>query len=182
MPPADLVIRAFEPADWPGVADLWAQPLVQRNTLQLPLQSRDAARRRIESVPEGRQRLLALRGELVVGLASVQSNPRWRQRHVGDIGLMVHDAHHRQGIGSALLAALLELADQWLGLARLQLTVYADNAAALALYQKFGFALEGTLRWHALRDGAYVDSCSMARLRPSPTGGPGAPDATPRRI
>ncbi len=182
MPPTDLVIRAFEPADWPGVADLWAQPLVQRNTLQLPLQSRDAARRRIESVPEGRQRLLALRGELVVGLASVQPNPRWRQRHVGDIGLMVHDAHHRQGIGSALLAALLELADQWLGLARLQLTVYADNAAALALYQKFGFEIEGMLRWHALRDGAYVDSCSMARLRPSPVGGPDAPDATPRRI
>jgi putative acetyltransferase len=46
------------------------------------------------------------------------------------------------------------------------LQVYTDNVAALALYRKFGFDREGTLRAHALRDGRFVDSHLMARLHP----------------
>ena len=36
---------------------------------------------------------------------------------------------------------------------------------AFLMYQKFGFEIEGTHRNHAFRDGLYVDSYSMARLR-----------------
>jgi putative acetyltransferase len=59
-----------------------------------------------------------------------------------------------------------DLADRWLPVLRIELTVYVDNAAALALYAKFGFAREGLLRRYALRDGGYVDAYAMARLRP----------------
>jgi hypothetical protein len=38
------------------------------------------------------------------------------------------------------------------------------NAAAIALYEKFGFEMEGTHRRYAFRDGAYVDAYSMARI------------------
>jgi putative acetyltransferase len=71
-------------------------------------------------------------------------------------------------VGSALMAAMCEYADRWVGVLRLELTVYTDNAAAIALYRKFGFQVEGTLRGYALRDGRYVDALAMARLHPSP--------------
>ncbi|MGL6093385.1 MAG: GNAT family N-acetyltransferase, partial [Pseudomonas paracarnis] len=35
------------------------------------------------------------------------------------------------------------------------------------LYRKFGFEVEGRLRDYALRDGMFVDTLSMARLRTS---------------
>jgi putative acetyltransferase len=50
------------------------------------------------------------------------------------------------GIGVGLLSALIDSAEPRLGLTRLQLTVFADNQRAIALYQRFGFAVEGTLR------------------------------------
>ena len=65
------------------------------------------------------------------------------------------------------MAAAVDLADNWLNLTRLELEVYADNAAAIHLYERFGFTYEGTLRQHAFRDGEYVDSNMMGRLRPS---------------
>ena len=40
-----------------------------------------------------------------------------------------------------------------------------DNAAAIALYEKFGFEVEGTHRRLAFRDGEYVAVYSMARLK-----------------
>ena len=63
---------------------------------------------------------------------------------------------------------MCELADGWLNVIRLELTVYTDNKRAIALYKKFGFAVEGTHRAYALRDGRYVDAHCMARLRSKP--------------
>ena len=59
----------------------------------------------------------------------------------------------------------MDLADNWLGLTRLDLRVYVDNAPAIALYNKFGFEIAGTHKRFALRDGKYVDAHVMARLR-----------------
>jgi putative acetyltransferase len=59
------------------------------------------------------------------------------------------------------------LADKWPNLTRLELEVYADNEAAVRLYERYGFEREGTLRQHAFRGGHYVDTYAMARLRPS---------------
>ncbi len=77
----------------------------------------------------------------------------------------VHDSYQGQGIGAALLEAAVTLAERWLAITRLELTVYTDNEPALALYRKFGFEIEGTLRDYAFRDGRYVDAYLMARLR-----------------
>jgi putative acetyltransferase len=63
------------------------------------------------------------------------------------------------------MAAMVELADNWLDLRRIELTVYVDNPAAVHLYEKFGFVIEGTHRDYAFRSGAYVDAYAMARLR-----------------
>ncbi|KPB77289.1 GNAT family acetyltransferase [Pseudomonas cannabina] len=84
---------------------------------------------------------------------------------MGSIGMGVASAWQGKGVGSMLLAAALDVADNWMNLHRVELTVYADNEAAQGLYRKFGFEVEGRLRDYAVRDGVFVDALSMARLR-----------------
>ena len=79
--------------------------------------------------------------------------------------MAVHPDHWGQGVGSALMAAIVDLADNWLALKRVELEVYTDNAAAIHLYEKFGFVLEGTKRKFAFREGEYVDAHVMARVK-----------------
>ncbi len=81
--------------------------------------------------------------------------------------MAVHDKCQGQGIGTALMEAAIELADKWLNLVRLELTVYTDNEPAIKLYQKFGFKIEGTLERYAFREGNYVNAYSMARIKRS---------------
>ena len=87
-------------------------------------------------------------------------------RHVGSIGMAVCDDWQGKGVGTASMEASLDLADNWLNLTRIELRICVDNAAGIALYEKFGFEVEGTLRHFAFRDGEYVDAYSMARLKP----------------
>lgn len=103
----------------------------------------------------------------VIGQAGI-NRQEGRRGHVGVIGMSVHDAFAGRGAGSALMAAITDLADRWLGLSRIELTVWIDNPRAIALYERFGFEREGLLRGYAFRDGEYVDALAMARLRARP--------------
>ena len=80
--------------------------------------------------------------------------------------MAVRDDFQGQGVGTALLQAAVDLADNWLNLQRLELTVFTDNEPALRLYKKCGFEIEGTLRRHSFRAGQYFDVYYMARLKP----------------
>jgi putative acetyltransferase len=66
------------------------------------------------------------------------------------------------------MQAMCDYADRWMGILRIELTVYADNVPAIALYRKFGFEIEGRHRGYAMRDGRYVDAFAMARIHPDP--------------
>lgn len=145
-----------------------ASPRALAGTLQLPYPSVAMWERRLGELGADDRMLVAeVEGEVVgnAGLHPAGRSPR--RRHAGTIGMSVRDDWQRRGVGSALLAAVIDLADNWIGYSRLELTVYLDNAAAVALYRKFGFGIEGTLRDYALRDGAYVDAYAMARFAPS---------------
>ena len=90
---------------------------------------------------------------------------RGRRAHVALLGMGVRDALHRRGVGTALLVALVDLADNWLNLKRLELTVFVDNQPAIALYERLGFVREGVLVAYAFRAGQFVDALTMARVR-----------------
>lgn len=137
-------------------------------TLQLPYTSPERWRERLAPT-EGSVSLVACSGDQVVGNASLHTNSKLpRRAHAAALAMAVPAAWQRKGVGTALLGALVELADNWYGLARLELDVYVDNEPALALYRKFGFEIEGTLRGYALRRGVLVDTYVMARLRDRP--------------
>lgn len=169
-----LQIRRAEPEDYSALYEIFSSAKVFPGTLQLPYPSRADWRRRLAEPQEGVYNLVAVMNDCVVGMLDVITFPnRPRRRHAGAIGMCVHEAWQGKGVGAALMNAGLELADKWLNLTRLELEVYVDNEPAIRLYQRFGFEHEGTLRQHALRDGRFVDSYMMARLRPqiSATGG-----------
>jgi putative acetyltransferase len=71
------------------------------------------------------------------------------------------------GVGSVLLNAAIELCEKWVNVSRIELEVYTDNVAAIALYSKHGFEIEGTCKRYAFRDGQYVDVHVMARIKPT---------------
>lgn len=116
--------------------------------------------------PEGSYQLAACAEAEVVGQLTIYTFPnRPRRRHIGQIGMAVRDDWQGRGVGGALMQAAVTMADQWLNLQRLELEVYVDNEAALRLYQKFGFEVEGRFARAAFRAGEYVDVLAMARLK-----------------
>ena len=163
----DIEIRPVETRDAAALRDLYACPESVAGTLQLPYPTTGRWEQRIESLPEGSVSLLAAVDATVVGNATlVVHRQAPRRAHAGELGIAVHPRWQRQGVGDALLRALIDLADNWLNLRRLELVVFVDNAAARRLYEKFGFEAEGTHREYAYRNGRFVDALSMARIRP----------------
>ncbi len=161
-----IKIRAAEPDDYAAIHETMMQPLAQAQTLQLPYASVEMWRKRLAETPAGDHVLVAeIDGKVVGNLGLHAAAKSMRRRHAGFVGMSVHDAWHRRGVGLALMKAAIDLADNWLQYTRLELTAYTDNPGALALYQKCGFEIEGTLRQYAIRDGVFVDAYTMARLK-----------------
>lgn len=100
---------------------------------------------------------------LVIGLAGLHVKKLARQRHSAILGLMVHGDFQGKGVGTKLMETLVDLADNWLLLKRLELTVYTDNLFAIKLYENFGFVKEGTMKYAVVRRGELTDSLMMAR-------------------
>ena len=157
-------IRATRPSDAEGIASIANLPGFRAGTLRLPFQSVEETQQWLDKPAPGSTRLVAVLDRQIVGNAGL-NRLAGRRVHVGQIGMGVHDDFTGRGIGSALLAALIDAADNWLAIKRVELTVYVDNAPAIRLYEKFGFETEGRLRAFAFRNGDYVDAFTMARLK-----------------
>jgi len=161
-----ILVRRIEPSDYEAVQQIFAGEKAIFGTLQLPFPSVDMWRKKLAEPPEGLFSLAACVEKEVVGMIGIHtypSNPR--RRHVGQLGMAVRDDWQGKGVGKTLVQAAVDLADKWLNLTRLELEVYHDNEPAIGLYKKFGFVIEGRLTNFAYRDGQYVDSYFMARLR-----------------
>lgn len=97
----------------------------------------------LAGVPQRRHYVLARRDPdgPVAGYAGLALGP-----DVADVmTVAVHPAARRHGVGTALLAELVEHAQQ-AGVPDVLLEVRADNSAALALYARFGFTRVGLRR------------------------------------
>ena len=90
--------------------------------------------------------LVAEIGDQVVGYAyASRHHDRASYRWSADVTLYISDAHHRQGVGRALYAALLELIRRQ-GLYEACAGITLPNDASVALHEAFGFTLVGVYR------------------------------------
>jgi putative acetyltransferase len=167
-----LTIRRARTDDALALAGIMSHPDVLPGLLQVPYNDAAVWTARLNDLfAPGKPDLLlvAERDGKVVGNCGIHpAGAQLRRRHAWHIGMAVAPEAQRQGVGSALLAAICDYADNWAGALRLELGVFTDNAAAIALYKKFGFEIEGTQRAYALRNGEYADTYLMARLHPNP--------------
>ena len=162
-----ITIRRAEPSDCEALYKVFTCPKVIWGTLQLPYPSLEFWRKRLAEPGEGKYSYVALVEGQVVGHLGLGTNPqRPRRQHAGGIGMAVHDDFQGRGVGTALLETAIDMADNWLNLQRLELTVFVDNEPAIHLYKKCGFVIEGRFPRYAFRAGQYIDVYEMGRLRP----------------
>lgn len=164
---AEVRIRMERPNDAEALCEINSQPGVVFGTLQLPHNKPEAWRAMIEKQDTHYDYYLVAEVDgRVVGASGLTRMRRPRLLHVATFGISVHPDYQGQGIGRALMAAVIDAADRWLNIVRIELEVYPDNERAIKLYESFGFVHEGRKRMAAFRDGQYVDMLVMARIRP----------------
>jgi putative acetyltransferase len=160
----EIVIRPTRPEDAEGVYALRLLPSVVDGTLALPSLRITDTRQRLENYGADVHSFVAVADGQIVGQAGLHVGSG-KLRHTAGLGMMVHDQFQGQGIGRRLLAALLDIADNYLGLVRVELEVFADNTRAIGLYERLGFEHEGRKRKAVWRHGEHQDVLVMARTR-----------------
>jgi putative acetyltransferase len=163
--PVQAQIRPPLEEDIEQLYNLLRHPLVARTTLQMPTQEILQTAERIKSHRPGFYRYVAVVAGKVVGNIAIYQSDRPREAHAAGLGMMVDPDYWGMSIGTQLMDTVLDLADNWLNLMRIELEVNTDNPAGVRLYEKSGFTIEGTKRFHTYGDGRWADSYFMARVR-----------------
>ena len=107
--------------------------------------------------------VVALSDSEIIGWCDITSLDRPIFAHTGTLGMGVLAPYRGQGVGTALISTALQKA-KTKGLTRIELTVRENNTAAIALYKKFGFVVEGIHKNGVRIDGQYENHIFMALL------------------
>jgi putative acetyltransferase len=166
----DVAIRPLRTEDAEAIHEIRSDPAVARGLNQVPSLELADVLKKVEAGGPGLYRYSAVAehedgSQKVVGSASLRRPQNPRLDHAAHLGLAVHRNYWGIGIGNRLMSAVVQLADQWMNLSRLELDVYTDNDVAIHLYERHGFEIEGTRRLHSYGDGRWSDAHFMARLR-----------------
>jgi putative acetyltransferase len=166
----EFYIRPICFGDSKGINEIRRMPGVFENILGIPSERIKKSEDFIANMDDNSHQFVAVMKEealeeTIIGVAglNVFSNPRLR--HCASVGIMVHKDFQKNSVGIKLMESLVDIADNWLMLVRVELSVFVDNEKAIKLYKKFGFEIEGTKKKAAIRNGEYVDEFLMARIR-----------------
>ena len=147
------VLRETPHADTPYAPDEF-NPSVERIRDRI-LEVRDSENS-VFLVAEAERRIV---GALTCGGGTLKAD-----RHMTALGVYVARLWRDQGVGSALMARAIEWAQASPVIERVELEVFAQNARAIHLYEKFGFEHEGRKRRLYYQDGKAMDMLVMALL------------------
>jgi ribosomal protein S18 acetylase RimI-like enzyme len=136
---AEFIIRPARPGDARAMAELMAAVAGERDKIgtEPPVDVDERAATFARTIAET---VVAEAGGRVIGMIHIDAS----RFGYGVIGMLVDAQWRGRGVGSALVGASIDLARER-GLHKLCLDVWPTNAAALALYRKFGFVEEGLL-------------------------------------
>ena len=137
VPVTEFVVRPAQAGDARAMAELMAAVAAEGDGIatEPPV---DIGERAALFARSAGGSVVAVAGGQIVGMLHIEAS-----RHgFGDLGMLVHRDWRGRGVGSALVQAAIDWA-RGHGLHKLCLEVFAQNAAAIALYRKCGFAEEG---------------------------------------
>jgi putative acetyltransferase len=168
----EFIIRPINAGDGKGINELRRMPGVFENILGIPSERIKRNEDFIANMDSNTHEFVAVTknssgDETIIGAAGLTVYANHRMRHSGSIGIMIHKDYQNMGVGTALMNALIDVADNWLMLVRVELTVFEDNERAIHLYEKFGFKKEGVKKLAGIRNGKYVNELMMGRINPS---------------
>lgn len=103
-------------------------------------------------------------GKIVGHCVCVGRRAQGALRHTAGLGIDIHANYRGQGIGRALMQAMLAWARENPVIHRVELEVFTHNTRAIHLYLSLGFVVEGLQRQVYFKYGRFVDVYVMALL------------------
>jgi RimJ/RimL family protein N-acetyltransferase len=158
-PVTEYVVRPAQAGDARAMAELMAAVAAERDGIatEPPVDIDERAALFARSAATS---VVAVAGGQIIGMLHVEAS-----RHgFGELGMLVHRDWRGRGVGSALVQAAIDWA-RGHGLHKLCLEVFAQNAAAIALYRNCGFIEEGRrARQYRRASGELWDTIMMGLL------------------
>ena len=166
----DISLRHAEDSDYTDIGEIFSFESVAVNTSQIPYRNQDYWKSLFADKGKDFVQLVAEIDDKVVGHLGIIQFSQPRRKHVATFGIAIHPRFQGQGVGKKLMTELIQLCDNWLNIIRIDLEVFTDNEAAIALYRQFDFDMEGESKFDCFRQGQFASTYRMARIRPGFTG------------
>lgn len=163
--PRNVTIRRCEPDDAGRIMAIFSQPGVYKMALDLPYTPARKWKDFVSVTSDNIYCLVAIIDNVVVGCSRFVILPKPCQKHIGTFGIFVDENYRRDGVGNRIMEAVIDLAENWLGMLKLEVTVSVSNQLCLNLCKKYGFEIEGLSKMFAYADGQYIDAYHLARIR-----------------
>lgn len=150
----------MQPDDWPAVEAIYEQGIATR---QATFETESPSWHDWDAGHLAEPRLVAEQDGAVIGWAALAPASR-RPCYVGVVenSVYVLEQARGQGVGTALLRALCEEAEQ-AGFWTIQTSIFPENLASLELHRRCGFRVVGVRERIARLDGRWRDTVLMER-------------------
>lgn len=133
-------IDTLKPGDWEQVRDIYLQGIAAGHAT---FETEAPTWERWDAAHLPASRLVARPGQVILGWAALSPvSSRCVYAGVAEVSIYVAEQSRGQGIGRALLEALIALSEQ-MGIWTLQAGIFPENQASLALHKKVGFRVVG---------------------------------------
>jgi L-amino acid N-acyltransferase YncA len=154
------VIDQMRASDWEQVREIYVQGIRSGNAT---FETEAPAWERWDEAHLGFARLVAREGERVLGWAGLSPvSKRQAYRGVAEVTVYVAESARGQGIGRALLEALIAESESN-GIWTLQASIFPENVASVELHRRCGFREVGRRERIAMLHGVWRDTLLFER-------------------
>jgi RimJ/RimL family protein N-acetyltransferase len=160
-----IEIRKIQENDWVGLRNLM-NSLVKENAFIL----RDVPISKEEQIKNLKKRIEDMKKKKRVDLVAIYNGKlvaniyirrkKFKEKHVGTLGVFVKKNYRNEGIGKALIKEALKHSKK-IGIKLVVLGVFKVNKPAMILYKKLGFKKYGELPKALKHKGRYMNNVLM---------------------